>query len=89
MENCCQLVFYNNIYSFYAYFLRNFLGKLGERENENNKLRQHTVISMVCYSVLSSAIPLGGQSVSDKSFSYRITIFCNKRRNCRVLIDPG
>ena len=88
MENCCRLVFYNNIYSFYAYFLRNFLGKLRERENENNKLRQHNVISMVCYSVLSSAIPLGGQSVRDKSLSYRITIFCNKRRNCRVLIDP-
>ena len=50
MENCCRLVFYNNIYSFYVYFLRNFLGKLRERENENNKLRHHDVISMVCYS---------------------------------------
>ena len=47
MENCCRLVFYNNIYSFYAYFLRNFLGKLRERENENNKLRHHDVISIL------------------------------------------
>ena len=77
-----------NIYSFYAYFLWNFLRKLRERENENNKLRHHEVISMVCYSVLSSAIALG-QSVRDKSLSYRKTlntIFCNKRRNSRVLI---
>jgi len=74
MENCCRLVFYHNIYSFYAYFLWNFLGKLRERENENNKLRNHNVISMVCYSVLSSAIPLG-QSVRDKSLSYRKTLF--------------
>lgn len=64
----------------------NFLGKLRERENENNKLRHHNVISMVFYSVLSSAIPLG-QSVRDKSLSYRKTLyFCNKRRNSRVLI---
>ena len=66
----------------------NFLGKLRERENENNKLRHHNVISMVFYSVLSSAIPPGQyKSVRDKSLSYRKTLyFCNKRRNSRVLI---
>ena len=63
MENCCRLVFCNNIESFDVHFRWSFTENRA-REKEKNKSLHHQVISMVCTVFEHSSRPISGREIT-------------------------
>ena len=61
MENCCRLMFYNNIDNFDVHFR---CARERKKEKQTNKLRHHHVISMVFTLIERSSRQISAREVA-------------------------